>query len=115
MPRFSVLTHDHPFPHWDFLLEHGPVCRTWRLRKSPDTSGEIPAEALPDHRLMYLEYEGPVSGDRGTVSVWDTGTFDWLVRGETVVEVKLMGCRLNGVVRLRCGQDSWVWSVGVEH
>ena len=23
MPRFAVLTHDHPFLHWDFLLEDG--------------------------------------------------------------------------------------------
>ena len=35
----------------------------------------FPAEALPDHRLIYLEYEGPISGDRGTVVAWDRGEY----------------------------------------
>jgi len=110
MPRFAVLSHDHPFPHWDFLLEHGQACRTWRLLRSPDSKGEIPAESLPDHRLMYLNYEGPISGDRGTVSSWDSGTFEWLINEESLVEVQLSGSRLVGVVRLvqQRNQGSWI-------
>ena len=62
MPRFAILTHDHPFPHWDFLLENGDRCRTWRLLASPDSHGaKFRPKRLPDHRLMYLDYEGPVS------------------------------------------------------
>lgn len=109
MPRFAILTHDHPFLHWDFLLEHGAACRAWRLLACPDSQDEIPAEALPDHRLMYLNYEGPVSGDRGTVSAWDAGTFEWLVDREGVLELRLSGRRLNGVVRLAKSDGVWVW------
>lgn len=105
MPRFAVLTHDHPFLHWDFLLEQGETCQTWRLLKAPDTPGDIPAEAIADHRLMYLDYEGPVSGDRGTVTRWDAGTFEWLVHGNDVAEVRLMGRRLNGVAQL--DRNTW--------
>ena len=110
MPRFAVLSHDHPFPHWDFLLEQGSACRTWRLLTSPDSQGEIPAEALPDHRLLYLDYEGPVSGDRGIVSCWDVGTFEWLVEEAAAVEVKLSGRKLNCIAQLiHKGHDSWAW------
>ena len=109
MPRFAILTHDHPFLHWDFLLEDGAACRAWRLLACPDFHDEIPAEALPDHRLMYLDYEGPVSGDRGTVAAWDTGTFEWLVDREGAIEIQLTGRRLTGVVRLVQSEGVWVW------
>ena len=106
MPRFAILTHDHPSLHWDFLLEQGDSCRTWRLLKSPDSPGEIPAEAIADHRLMYLDYEGPVSGNRGAVTQWDAGTFEWLSPTEPPgsdvdhCEVRLTGQRFRGIARL---------------
>ena len=100
MPRFAILTHDHPTLHWDLLLENGSSCRTWRLLKAPDTPGDISAEAIADHRLMYLDYEGPVSGDRGTVTQWDAGTFEWIVDRTDVVEVRLTGCKLNGLAQI---------------
>ncbi len=106
-PRFAVLRHDHPFLHWDFLLEQGESCRTWRLMKAPDTPDDIPAEAIADHRLMYLDYEGPVSGDRGTVTQWDAGTFEWLTNGDDLVEVRLTGQTLSGVARLQRDDSCW--------
>jgi hypothetical protein len=74
--RFVILEHDHPFRHWDLLLEAGDVALTWRLLRPPLPDEPIAAERLPDHRLMYLDYEGPVSGDRGTVNRVASGTFD---------------------------------------
>ena len=100
MSRFVILTHDHPSLHADFLLENGSSCRTWRLLKSPDKPGDIPAEVIADHRPMYLAYEGPVSGNRGTVTQCDAGTFEWLVNGNDLVEVRLAGRRLIGFARL---------------
>lgn len=76
--RFVLLFHELPAhsdraSHWDFMIESGPSLRTWAL--PVEISNENPANsdtdglalALPDHRLAYLDYEGPVSGDRGTV------------------------------------------------
>src|SRR5204862_462785 len=75
MPRFVILEHDHPERHWDFMLEAGPVLRTWRLAKAPDATGiRIAAQPLGDHRALYLDYEGPLSGARGTVTRWDGAT-----------------------------------------
>jgi hypothetical protein len=71
--RFVILMHDHPFVHWDLMLEADGVLRTWRLLAAPAADRIIGAEALPDHRLHYLEYEGPVSGGRGKVIRWDGG------------------------------------------
>jgi hypothetical protein len=106
MPRFVILAHDHPTPHWDLMLEAGPVLRSWRLAAPPTAGVAVAAEATPDHRLLYLDYEGPVSGGRGTVRRWDAGTFDWLpsVGG---VAVRLAGGRVAGVLRLEPVDGGW--------
>src|SRR4051794_31329065 len=96
MPRFVILEHDHPGLHWDLMLETGPVLRTWRLAQPPLTPGQrIAATALGDHRPMYLDYEGPVSGDRGTVKRWDAGTYT-----EDGGIFTLDGAKIRGRVRL---------------
>lgn len=98
MPRFVILEHDHPALHWDFMLETGGVLRTWRLESPPVADCDIRAEPLPDHRLHYLDYEGPVSGDRGTVIRWDAGKYEF-VEGEGEgerIEVDLRGGKLRG-------------------
>ena len=100
MPRFVVLEHDHPFLHWDLMLEAGPVLRTWRLLAEPSLGDPVSAEATFDHRPFYLDYEGPVSGDRGSVKRWDAGTFTWEVDEPGRVVVVLAGSRLRGEVTL---------------
>jgi hypothetical protein len=77
MPRFVVLEHDHPVLHWDLMLEAGDVLQTWRLTAAPEIGSNLnDATALDDHRLAYLDYEGPVSGNRGRVRRWDAGVFE---------------------------------------
>lgn len=100
MPRYVILEHDHPSLHWDFMLEVGDVLRTWRLEAPPEPGRAVPAAASFDHRLVYLDYEGPVSGGRGRVQRWDGGTFDQLDSGPGRLVVQLDGSRLRGTARL---------------
>ncbi|REJ89484.1 MAG: hypothetical protein DWQ34_19730 [Planctomycetota bacterium] len=75
MPRFVILAHDHPFPHWDLMFECGDALRTWRLLEEPGPDRVVAAEPLADHRKHYLDYEGSVSGDRGVVKRVESGVF----------------------------------------
>ena len=75
MPRYVVLQHNHPFLHWDFLLEQEEDCLAWRLLLPPSPGGSCGGQPLPDHRKHYLSYEGPVSGNRGSVTQFDAGCF----------------------------------------
>lgn len=107
MPRFVVLEHDHPQRHWDLMLETGESLRTWRL-PLPPSSGVMVATASFDHRLMYLDYEGPISGGRGCVVRWDRGSFDWQIQSPDRIVIHLHGERLRGVLQLeRGGGDDW--------
>ena len=97
MPRFVVLEHDAPKgTHWDFMLETGTVLATWSLPQPPDAASPQTVEALPDHRPAFLEYEGPISGGRGSVSRWDRGTYRIERQSETELVVALSGDKLTG-------------------
>lgn len=104
MPRFVVLEHDWPTRHWDLLLEAGPVLRAWRLLAEPGAAVAVPAEPNADHRLLYLDHEGPVPGGRGRVARWDAGTFDWLAEAAGRVAVVLRGGRLSGAFEVAEGR-----------
>ena len=62
--------------------------------------GMADALQMPDHRRLYLDYEGPVSGGRGSVTRWDGGTFEWEASERDQFAVRLCGGRLQGVFRL---------------
>jgi hypothetical protein len=96
MPRFALVAHDHPFDHWDLFLEAGPVVRTWRLIPRLLAGTAALAEPTPDHRLSYLDYEGPISGGRGTVSQVDTGQFVWERDDAECVTIQLVGRKFVG-------------------
>jgi DNA polymerase Ligase (LigD) len=104
MPRFAILTHDWPSKHWDLLLEVGLVCKAWRLSAEPLPKAIVPAEPIDDHRLLYLEYEGPVSGNRGTVEVWDRGTYEGTEIAEEFV-VDWVGLRFKGTAMMLPSKD----------
>lgn len=118
MPRFALLEHRWRGVHWDLMLEAGETLRTWAI-DAPIVAGvELPARALPDHRQTYLEYEGPISGDRGAVRRLDSGQYTVMIWEEDLVRVWLAGVQLVGEAELRqCGIDSeggvkWYFRIG---
>lgn len=96
--------------HWDFMIEYEGALRTWALAVEPTDALSIEAEPLVDHRLAYLEYEGPVSGNRGAVTRWDRGTYE--VRSATDDECTLWldGMRLHGTAHLRQSAGTGHWT-----
>lgn len=111
MPRFVILAHDSSRGlHWDFMLEQETSLATWALPQPPDAGAQLRADQLPDHRLAYLDYEGPISGGRGTVSRWDQGTYLIERRTDEQWIVTLQGERLRGRVTLeRLPDQTTVW------
>lgn len=93
------------------LLEANGVLRAWRLLAEPQCGREIPAESNFDHRTVYLDYEGPVSGNRGRVLRWDWGDFGWLEDEPGRVVVSLSGSKLVGVVKLERTANNWLCSL----
>ncbi len=103
MRRFVILQHETPRGyqrplHWDLMLETGDALRTWALEQEPTVGSTVNAEQLADHRLAYLDYEGPVSGERGNATRWDQGTYNVECERDDEIIVMLQGTRLSGRV-----------------
>ena len=102
MPRFVVLLHETPpgssrATHYDLMLEQEGGLLTFALDSLPSVGGETASvQRLPDHRLAYLDYEGPLSGDRGRVSRVDQGTCERLPAAGSELAFQLAGTRLRG-------------------
>jgi hypothetical protein len=105
MTPFVLLAHDHPAPHFDLMLDVGDVLWTWRIQAEPTVGSVQEALRLPDHRRLYLEYEGPVSGNRGTVARIDRGDLDWIEQRPDRIIADVRGNRL-------CGRLILIWTDG---
>jgi hypothetical protein len=95
------------------MLERDGVLLTWSLEALPgawsadgisptqEEHSPLAAKRLADHRIEYLDYEGPIRGDRGAVSRVDRGEYE--VREETDGEIRvcLRGERGETVLALR--------------
>ena len=111
MPQFVVLRHDSPHGvHFDLMLEVGGVLKTWALPQPPAAGVDMECEALRDHRSAYLEYEGPISGGRGSVTRWERGTYAVERQSDAEWEVQLAGEKLVGTASLcRMSGESSRW------
>jgi len=104
-PRFVLLHHQMPAhqprpAHWDLMLESGEVLWTWALAEVPTPDRPTTAERLADHRTDYLEYEGPVSGGRGSVRRHDCGTYRLVQCRAGEITVELDGRLLRGTLQM---------------
>ncbi|MEM9352299.1 MAG: DNA polymerase ligase N-terminal domain-containing protein [Planctomycetota bacterium] len=112
--------------HWDLMLESDGVLRTWELLTLPEgwlrglPSGDpsapetVPARQLPDHRLHYLDYQGPISGGRGEVRRVARGPLEWRLLSERELAAELKGDRLVGTVRLTTEKPGSLWGLTLE-
>lgn len=88
--RFVFLRHSVPETfqpvtgrgdHFDLMLEPSSEASLWtwaveqNIFNADRKSFRCNADRLPDHRRVYLDFEGAVSGGRGTVKRVASGTF----------------------------------------
>lgn len=127
MPRYVLLWHEMPSDsgrssHGDFMLERNGVLSTWALEMLPAAwqkqlglpcdcaNDRVAATRLDDHRIAYLAYEGPVSGNRGSVKRVAAGEYEIVQNLDRQFEAVLSG-DLKGRVQLtkkNC-PDSATW------
>ncbi len=89
--------------HYDWLMglpgsQRDPESRLWAARTQWPTrtwrySAKLELTPLPLHRTVYLNYQGPLTGNRGVVRRIDTGDVLPLIwtRSRMVLDVRMQG------------------------
>ena len=82
MNRWALLKHERIHNkiidvHYDFLLENGQDCKTWKLTNFPELDGvSVDIFEHSNHRLIYLSIESKLlTNNRGYVQRVDNGIF----------------------------------------
>ena len=114
---FVIQEHHATHLHYDLRLERDGVLKSWAVPKGvPETvGGKHLAVAVEDHPLEYGTFDGEIPKGEygaGTVSIWDSGTYDTKHWDDDKIEVTLHGKRLNGPYVLvkfrRAGRNEWL-------
>ena len=101
LPRFVVQEHHARRLHWDLRFERDGVAVSFAIPNGiPPTPKENRlAVHTEDHPLEYLEWEGEIPKGEygaGTMTVWDTGTYETHKFDAAKIEVTFHGERLHG-------------------
>lgn len=111
--RFVILLHRlGDGEHWDLMIERGDVLATWQLARNPLTPGPwpIPARRIGNHRKAYLQYEGPLTQNRGSVTRIESGTAKLTEHGPTRHNIQFTGAELAGeFILTRIAHDEWTF------
>jgi bifunctional non-homologous end joining protein LigD len=114
---FVIQEHHSHKLHYDLRLERDGVLKSWAVPKGiPVNTGEKHlAVAVEDHPLEYKTFEGEIPKGEygaGTVTLWDSGTYDTKHWDAEKIEVMLHGRKLNGAYVLvrfkRAGRNDWL-------
>ena len=104
--RFVVQQHDATNLHWDLRLEHEGVALSWALPRGipqlPDRSANRLAVRTEDHPLKYLDFDGEIPAGEygaGTMSIWDSGTYEAEKLRDDEVIATFDGERLRAATR----------------
>ena len=90
--RYVVLRHsDVSEPHFDLMFETlpGSMLATWRSAEWPIETA-VQVTRLRDHRRLYLEYEGTLTDQRGSVHRVADGTCTVEIGESSVWTIKLL-------------------------
>jgi hypothetical protein len=118
MPRFTISKHvQADSSHYDLMLEEGRILKTWQIASVDFSSPQIVRQS-PDHRRVYLDYQGQISGGRGWVEIFDTGTYQVEGLKDDLIIFILNGKKLQVRLSLRLQSDrpgeGSEWQLGPE-
>ncbi|HEV3129814.1 MAG TPA: DNA ligase D [Solirubrobacteraceae bacterium] len=100
-PRFVVQQHHATRLHWDLRLERDGALASWAIPNGipADPADNRLAVRTEEHPLEYLEFHGEIPQGQygaGTMTIWDTGTYELHKWEDKKVEVTFHGARLRG-------------------
>jgi len=98
--RYVVHRHHATRLHWDVRLEMRGVLASWAVPNGPplEAGKRRLAVHTEDHPIEYLTFQGviPDGYGAGTMTIWDTGTYELIEEKPNEVKIRMKGERLDG-------------------
>lgn len=116
MPKFVVQKHAASHLHYDFRLEMDGVLKSWAVPKGVSTKEGVKhlAVQVEDHEIGYENFEGEIKEGygKGTVEIWDKGTYEIESRKPEKIVFVLKGKKLRGrytIIKFKkAGEKEWL-------
>jgi len=115
MAIFVVHRHNARNLHHDLRLEYNGVLKSWAVPKQPPLRAGLKRLAIqvPDHALSYAKFEGEIKEGygKGSVKIWDKGTFKTISKTKDKILVNFKGKKLKGnyaLIRFK-GPKHWLF------
>lgn len=114
--RFVIQEHHARRLHWDVRLERDGVLVSWAVPKGLPADDETVRLAVrtEDHPMEYLDFHGEIPAGEygaGSMTVWDTGTYETEKWHPREVAVVFHGERARGrhvFIRTGRGENDWL-------
>ena len=112
---FVIQHHFSKKPHFDLRLELDGVLKSWAVPKEPpiESGTKRLAIQVDDHALSYAKFEGTIEEGygKGTVKIWDYGTYEMESQKEKKMVFVLNGKKLKGkyvLLRFEKAKNGWL-------
>src|SRR3989344_5235946 len=116
---YTIQEHHASHLHWDLRLEMNRTLKSWAIPKSPPTKKGIKRLAIQveDHPLNYAKFQGEIKEGygKGTVKIYDAGTYELISKDEKKIEIRVSGKKLKGtfvLIKTKYGskpEKSWLF------
>jgi len=111
---FVIQEHHASRLHWDLRLERNGVLVSWAVPKGipMDAKENRLAVQTEDHPMEYATFSGTIPANEyggGTMTIWDSGTYETLKWRDSEVMVDFTGGRVSGrYVLIRTRDRQWL-------
>ena len=103
--KFVVQHHTNGRDHFDLMIEYGESLLTWQVSalnlKLLLDGNRVEVKRIHEHRREFLSYEGLISGNRGSVKIFDSGECKSVLFDKDIIELKMRGSIFKGIIRVQ--------------
>jgi DNA ligase D-like protein (predicted 3'-phosphoesterase) len=113
---YTIQEHHATRLHWDLRLEMNGTLKSWALPKEPPKTKNLKRLAIQveDHPMAYAKFAGEIKDGygKGTVKIWDSGTYELVEKDSKTIEFEIHGKKLKGkyvLVNAQLGGEKKNW------
>lgn len=119
MLRFVIQKHvlNDGTIHFDIMFEKDGVLKTYQISNIEDLLNfqSVDAKNIQDHRIIYLDYEGEISNNRGYVKIFDTGEYVIKEMSNGSMKFEVKGKIISGIMSfLLTDSKTKMWRLSYE-